>query len=144
MKDREKIEELLQNFKRIKANIEVELNKKYREYSLDSVSFPKLSTGGDGRYSDTEQHITEKYSISDELENKIKIRNIVQAAYDSLTREQKRIVTLLYFEDEGVKATARKVGWSEDTIRRRREKILQKLKDAGILEAWDVWMSIVV
>lgn len=142
MKDREKIEKLLENYRSIRSNIEIELNKKYPEYSLDSVSFVKTGADTNEIKSQVENYIVDKYSISDDLHQKIQVVNIIKAAYNSLNEEQKKIVADLYFEGRGVKATAAGSGWSRYTIKRRKEKILDELKGVGILNAWDIWKNI--
>ena len=143
MNDKQKIEQLLKNYRQIKSNIQIELTKEYPEFALDSVSFIKMS--GKQSYSGTsqqERYVLNKYDISEDLQNQIIVRDIIRVAYESLPVELRRVVVNYYFENKGVKGTAVQMGWSEDTIRRRKEDILINLKKAGILKAWEIWRGI--
>ena len=144
MNDHEIIETLLNNYKRIKANIEVELNTRYPEYSLDSISFIDISTkGGDNRTSSIERYVIEKYNIPLKLQQQIKIRNIIRAAYDSLTRRQKEIVRERYFEKKTYASIGRGMYSHQTTISREiREYIIPALEEAGILTAWEIYQEI--
>ncbi len=145
MTDKDKIEELLKNYRSLKSNIEIEITKKCPEYSLPSTSFANVSEKEMNKiYSDVEDYVVKKVGISEELGKKIKVRNIIKAAKDSLSTELQRIVEHYYFDDKSVKIVAGRLGWSEDTIRRRREDILKGLQKAGILEAWELWKEVKV
>ena len=138
MKNREKIEDLLKSYKSIKSNIEIELNKEYPEYSLDSVSFVKTTGNTNAVSSLVENYVVDKYSLDDELIAKIQVFNIIKAALESLTREQYRIIKQLYFEDKVLVEVGAELGWSRWMIQRKRNKIIDKLKNVGILNAWEI------
>ena len=138
LKNREKIEDLLKSYKSIKSNIEIELNKEYPEYSLDSVSFVKTTGNTNAVSSLVEDYVVDKYSLDDELIAKIQVFNIIKAALESLTREQYRIIKQLYFEDKVLVEVGAELGWSRWMIQRKRNKIIDKLKNVGILNAWEI------
>ena len=138
MKDKEKVEQLLQSYKSIKSNIEIELNKEYPEYSLDSVSFVKTGGNTNAVSSQVEDYVIDKYSLDDELVQKIQVYNIIKAALECLTREQFKIIQLLYFEDKVLVEVGAELGWSRWMIQRKRNSIIKKLTNVGILSAWDI------
>ena len=138
MKDKEKVEQLLQSYKSIKSNIEIELNKEYPEYSLDSVSFVKTGGNTNAVSSQVEDYVIDKYSLDDELVQKIQVYNIIKAALECLTREQFKIIQLLYFEDKVLVEVGAELGWSRWMIQRKRNAIIKKLSSVGILSAWEI------
>ena len=141
MTDNEKIKKLLKYYRQLKSEIETELTKEYPEFSLDSVSF--IETSGNQRYSKTsqqERYILKKYDIPVEVQKKIKIRNIIESAYESLTEDYQKIVKYRYFERKSYRNTGKKVYMHRTTISRKiKEDIFPKLKKAGILKAWELW-----
>jgi len=138
LKAKAKIESLLQNYKSIKSNIEIELNRKYPEYSLDSVSFVETTGNTNAVSSTVENYVVDKYSLDDELVSKIQVYNIIKAALECLTKEQFRIIKQLYFEDKVLVEVGAELGWSRWMIQRKRNKIIKKLEDVGILNAWEI------
>lgn len=138
MKARDKIENLLKSYKSIKSNIEIELNKEHPEYSLDSVSFVKTAGNTNTIGSQVEEYVIDKYSLDDALVKKIQVFNIIKAALGCLTREQYRIIKQLYFEDNVLVEVGAELGWSRFQISRKRNKALKKLKNVGILNAWEI------
>ena len=140
--NQDKVEELLNNYRSIRSNIEIELNKRYPEYSLDSVSFVQTNGETNVVVSQVEQYVIDKYSVSENLRKKIQILNIINAAYKSLSSRRKEIITDLYFEDKELKDVAAGTNWSRWSIGRKRDKILNELERVGILEAWELWEQI--
>ncbi len=139
--EKEKIEKLLRNYRSLQSEIEIELNREYPEYSLDSVSFVKTRGENNSVVSKVEDFVVDKHSLSEGIRKKVQIVQIIKAAFNSLTNKRRKIVRNIYFENEGLKMLAAKSGWSEKTIRRRRDKSLNKLKNVGILEAWDIYQK---
>ena len=82
--------------------------------------------------------MVDKYSLDDELVQKIQVYNIIKAALECLTREQFKIIQLLYFEDKVLVEVGAELGWSRWMIQRKRNSIIKKLTNVGILSAWDI------
>lgn len=142
MEDKEKIEKLLRNYRSLKSEIEIELNREYPEYSLDSVSFVKTRGENNSIVSKVEDFVVDKHSLSDGIRKKVQIVQIIKAAFNSLTNKRRKIVRHLYFENESCGEVGNKLGWSEITIKRKKKQILKKIKKVGILKAWDIWQKI--
>ncbi|MFW6030875.1 MAG: sigma factor-like helix-turn-helix DNA-binding protein [Halanaerobiales bacterium] len=143
MKDKFKIEELLKNYRSLKSEIRIEIIQKCPEYSLPAIDYSKTGSGETNNiYSEVEDYVIRKQDIEIALKKKIKIRDIIKAALDSLNIEKKRIVTYLYFEGISQTETSFRVKISERTISTRKKEIMRELKKAGILTAWEYWEEV--
>src|SRR5690554_6673979 len=99
MTDKEKIEELLKNYRSLKSEIRIEIIQKCPEYSLPAIDYSRTGTGETNKiYSSVEEYVTNKRDVELELKKKIKIRDVIRAAIDSLNVEKRRIVEYVYFE----------------------------------------------
>ena len=140
MTDKEKIEELLKNYRSLKSEIRIEIIQKCPEYSLPAIDYSRTGTGETNKiYSSVEEYVTNKRDVELELKKKIKIRDVIRAAIDSLNVEKRRIVEYVYFEKLSLIETSFKMKLSERTIASRKEEIIEELAGAGILAAWEYW-----
>src|SRR5690554_3516293 len=140
MTNKEKIEELLKNYRSLKSEIRIEIIQKCPEYSLPAIDYSKTGSGETNQiYSEVEEYVIKKRDIELELKRKIKIRDIIKAAIDSLNVEKRRIVEYVYFEKLSLIETSFKMKLSERTIASRKEEIIEELENVGMLKAWEYW-----
>ena len=143
MTDNEKIEELLKNYRSIKSNVRTEAIQKIPEYSLPAVDYSNMTPGeSNGIFSKVEDYVVKHEKENSDIRKLIKVRDIIRTCYESLTIEQKRITRYIYFEKMSHVQCSFKMQLSERTIWERKKKVLEDLKEAGIMRAWDIWEKI--
>jgi DNA-directed RNA polymerase specialized sigma24 family protein len=141
-KEKEIIEELLNNYRRIKAKVATEAIKDAPEYALQAINYNKVGSGEtNNTYSDVEEFVARKSEQDSKYKNLVKARNIIYHAYINLPIEMRRIVEYFYFNDMSVKDTASRVNCSENTIRNRKPEIFAELKVHGLMSAWEFWLE---
>jgi len=140
MTNKEKIEELLKNYRKIKHKAKILIITECPEYSLPAIDYSSTGKGESNEiYSKVEDHVVKKDEEESEVRDLIRARDIIKAGIDSLTIEQKRIVGYLYFEGITQIRAGDKVGCSENTIGLRKKEILNHLEDVGMAKAYDYW-----
>lgn len=140
MTNKEKIEELLKNYRKIKHKAKILIITECPEYSLPAIDYSSTGKGESNEiYSKVEDFVVEKDEEESEVRDLIRARDIIKAGIDSLTVEQKRIVGYLYFEGKTQLEAGERVGCSERTIKTRKTEILQGLEDVGMFKAYEYW-----
>lgn len=140
-KEKEIIEELLNNYRRIKAKVATEAIKDAPEYALQAINYNKVgSSNSHNTYSDVEEFVTRKSEEDDKYKNLVKARNIIYHSYINLPTEMRRIVEYLYFNNLSAKETAERIGCSKNTINNRKPDIFIELKIGGLISAWEFWI----
>jgi len=141
--DNEKIEELLKNYRSIKSNVRTEAIQKIPEYSLPAVDYSNMTPGeSNGRFSKVEDYVVKHEAENSDIRKLIKIREIIRTTYENLELEKKKIINYLYFEELTQVRTSFKMQLSENTIGKRKIQALKKLKENGILRAWEIWEGV--
>lgn len=141
--EKEKIEELLRNYRSIKSNVRTEAISKIPEYSLPAVDYEHMTPGESNEvFSKVEQYVVKHESENSDIRKLMKVRDIIRTCYENLDIEKKRVIKYLYFEG----LTQVEAGWkmqlSENTIGRRKGEALERLKDNGIMRAWEIWEEV--
>ena len=143
MTDNEKIEELLKNYRSIKSNVRTEAIQKIPEYSLPAVDYSNMTPGeSNGKFSKVEDYVVKHEKENSDIRKLIKIREIIRTTYENLELEKKKIINYLYFEELTQVRTSFKMQLSENTIGKRKIQALKKLKENGILRAWEIWEGV--
>jgi len=141
--DNEKIEELLKNYRSIKSNVRTEAIQKIPEYSLPAVDYSNMTPGkSNGKFSKVEDYVVKHEKENSDIRKLIKIREIIGTTYENLELEKKKIINYLYFEGLTQVRTSFKMQLSENTIGKRKIQALKKLKENGILRAWEIWEGV--
>jgi len=141
--DNEKIEELLKNYRSIKSNVRTEAIQKIPEYSLPAVDYSNMTPGeSNGKFSKVEDYVVKHEKENSDIRKLIKIREIIRTTYENLELEKKKIINYLYFEELTQVRTSFKMQLSENTIGKRKIQALKKLKENGILRAWEIWEGV--
>lgn len=141
--EKEKIKELLKNYRSIKSNVRTEAISKIPEYSLPAVDYEHMTPGESNEiFSKVEQYVVKHESENSDIRKLIKVRDIIRTSYNHLDIEKKRIIQYLYFEGLTQVETGWKMQLSENTIGRKKIEALEQLKENGIMRAWEIWEGV--
>ena len=141
-KEKEITEELLNNYRSIKAKVAIEAIKDAPEYALQAINYSKVGSGkNNNTYSEVEEFVARKSEKESEFKYLVKVRDIIYYSYINLPVEKRRIVEYLYFHEYSAKQTAEKIGCSKSTIDNRKPEIIDELKTFGIMAAWEFWQK---
>lgn len=143
MGDKEKAEELLSNYRKLRGNIETDLHSKYAEYSLDSLSFVETRGEKGSITSEVERYVENKYSLDDDIVIQIRICKVIEGAFKSLNEEGQNIIAQLYFEGKSVSEVAHVLDWTRPTIYRKRNEAIDRLIELGLLKAWSIYRKLI-
>jgi DNA-directed RNA polymerase specialized sigma subunit len=95
-----------------------------------------------GKFSKVEDYVVKHEKENSDIRKLIKIREIIGTTYENLELEKKKIINYLYFEGLTQVRTSFKMQLSENTIGKRKIQALKKLKENGILRAWEIWEGV--
>lgn len=143
LNNQEKIEKLLKNYKANQASIEIRLMSYAPGYSLQAVDYDKVSTGKTNNiYSEVENYVIKTFGKDSKVWRLIHQNKIIEAALNSLSRDEYYIISMIYFEKKPYNYIAENLYKDkilcESTIGKKKKEILANLEDVGILEAYNL------
>ena len=145
--NREKAEELLNNYNKIYGHLISEFYATAELTVLDSVSFVSgRKTGKNATISSkVEDVVMDHEAVSEKAKKLWRINMIIDGAIENaLSSDERSIIKQTYLdsEEKETKYIAGQLNMSPSTVRRKRAKAIDRLIDRGMLKAWKFYEQV--